>query len=99
MSLIIILGVALRYVLKYAVTKTLLVLGLGFVTYTGVGSLVDQLETALMNQYGQLTSDLWNVMSLCGIDVVITILISTLTLSMTIKGMVAGAKILTNLGR
>jgi len=99
MSLIIIIGIALRFILKYVVTKMFLVLGLGFVTYTGIGSLVDNLENALLSQYSSLDSDMWNMVSLCGIDVMIMIIFLILTLSLTIKGMVAGAKMLTSLGR
>jgi len=99
MPLVIMLGVAVQYILKYAVTKIMLVLGLGFVTYTGIGSLVDNLETALLNHYGSMSADVWNMATLCGLDVSLTILVSALALSLQIKGMVAGAKILSNIGR
>lgn len=99
MPLVIAIGVACQYIIKYAITKVLLVLGLGFVSYLGVDSLVDNIEAQLMSNYGSLESTMWNMASLCGLDVSITILVSALALSLQIKMIVAGAKFLTRLGR
>ena len=99
MWLVAILGVAARYLTKYVVTKGMLVLGLGFVTYTGVQTFVDNLETELMAQFNGLPADAFNLAAMCGIDVAITIIISALVMSITIRGISTGARMLTSIGR
>lgn len=99
MWLVMALGVAARFLTKYIITKALLVLGLGFVSYQGVGALVDNLEAALISEFNTLPGVVYEIAALCGVDVAITIVISTLTVSMTIRGVSAGAKILTTVGR
>jgi len=99
MPFLIMLGVAASFLTRYIVTKVMLAVGLGFVTYLGVDTLVDVLETQLLTSYGNLPAYAWQMASLCGLDIAITILVSTLALSMQIKMIVAGAKILTNIGR
>ena len=98
-ALVVMLGIAARFLVKYIVTKTLLLLGLGFVSYLGVSTLVDEFETLILANYGSLESSMWQMASLCGLDVSITIVISALALSMQIKIVVAGAKMLTSIGR
>ena len=99
MPLIILFGIAARFLTKYIVTKAMLVLGLGFVTYTGIGSLVDNIETQILSQYSGLPANVWAMASLCGLDVAITIVISAMALSLQIKLITAGAKLLTRMGR
>jgi len=99
MPLLIVLGVAARFLVKYIITKTLLVLGLGFVTYLGIDVLVDNIEAQLLSQFGGLPADIWNMASMAGLDVAITIIISAMALSLQIRLISAGAKMLTSIGR
>ena len=99
MPLIILFGIAARFLTKYIVTKAMLVLGLGFVSYTGVDLLVDNIEAQLLSQYSGLPANVWAMASLCGLDVAITIVVSAMALSLQIRLISAGAKMLTRLGR
>lgn len=99
MPLLIVIGVAARFLLKYMVTKAMLVLGLGFVSYLGVDTMVEQIESYIMTQYSGLPADAYAFASLAGLDVAVTIIISTLLLSMQIKLLSAGTKLLTRVGR
>lgn len=98
-ALIILFGGVARVLVKYVITKALLVLGLGFVTYLGIDTLVSNIETQVLSNYGSLSADIWNMVTLCGLDVSVTIILSALALSLQIKVVVAGAKMLTNVGR
>ena len=99
MPLVLLLGVAASFLTRYMVTKAMLLLGLGFVTYTGIGALVDNIEAQILANYAGMESTMWAMASLCGLDVSITIVISALALSLQIKLIVAGAKMFTRIGR
>jgi hypothetical protein len=99
MWLVAIIGVAIRFLVKYLITKSLLYLGFGFLAYTGIETLMDQLESQVMGAYASLPSMVWQIVSLCGLDVAITIILSALAMVLQVRVLGKAGALLVNLGR
>lgn len=90
MPIVIAIAIATRWLLKYTITKALLFLGLGYVTYLGIDVVFDQIEAEVMGNFTSMQADVYNLLVLCGVDVYLTLTLSAFTLYLTIKGVSAG---------
>lgn len=67
--------------------RVLVGVGIGWVTYSGVGAGLDALTTNIMNNYNGLGADILAVLNLAGFSVVINTLISSFVISATFRGL------------
>jgi hypothetical protein len=92
MQMILILAAAAGFMLRFVVTKTLLILGLSYVTYLGIDLLFTEAEEAVFYHLGGLPAAALNYALMTGIDVYLTLTFSAMTAAVLIKGIGAGVK-------
>jgi hypothetical protein len=92
MPILLILTAAAAFMLRFVVTKTLLILGLTYVTYLGIDLVFTTAEEAVFDNLGGLPAAALNYALMTGIDVYLTLTFSAMTAAMTIKGISAGVK-------
>jgi hypothetical protein len=92
MQFILLLTAAAAFMLRYVVTKTLLILGLSYVTYLGIDILFTEAEQAVFDNLGGLPAAALNYALMTGIDVYLTLTFSAMTAAVVIKGISAGVK-------
>lgn len=90
MPIVIAIAIAARWLLKYTITKSLLFMGLGYVTYLGIDVLFEEIEAAIFGAFTGIATDALNLLLLCGVDVYLTLTMSAFTTFLTIKGISAG---------
>lgn len=90
MPIVIAIAVAARWLIKYTITKALLFLGLGYITYLGIDVVFEEAEQAIYLHLNELTQDALSYALLCGVDEYIQIVFSAFTTSLLIRGISAG---------
>lgn len=90
MPLVIALAVAVRWLLKYTITKSLLFIGLGYVTYLGIDVVFENAEAAVWMSLDGLPAEAFSYALLCGIDVYISLVFSAFTTGLLVRGISAG---------
>ena len=83
-------GAFLKFFALYAITRLLLALGLSYVMITGFSDLIAQAEGAIQTEYGQLPSDVYQIVTMAGADVALTILFSALSIRFIMNGLSQG---------
>jgi len=76
----------------YAVTRVLLALGMSYILYQGLDVLLESAEDAILNAFGQLPADVYNILLMAGADVGFTILFSAFATRLLLSGWQAGSK-------
>jgi len=71
------------------VTRVLAGLGFGVATYTGVGSLMSQLQSDVFGQLGSVAGNVLNLLVMARVDDFMRLLFSAATVRLTIKGLTA----------
>lgn len=92
------IGIAVSILIRYIIVKIMLLVGLAFISYIGIDTLVDNFEVQIMSNYSAMPSIIWQVATLTGLDVAITIMLSALVLVLQIKLLKAGTKMLVRIG-
>ena len=92
MPLVAVLATAARWLLKYMITKAMVMLGIGYVSFTGIDALFTTIENEIWNSYNSLPGDIWSLVTLCGFDVYISVVLSAFSAYMVIKGLQAGVR-------
>lgn len=71
------------------VIRILYVLGVGFVTYTGVGALLGMIGDLFQSNLGVVPGELLQVIGLLNIDRAFTVIMSAVTIRATMRGLQA----------
>jgi len=90
--LVAIFGVAIKYLAAYAVARIFLALGLSYVVYQGMDTLMTNAQANITSQFGALGGSIYQIAAMCGVDVAITILFSAIAVKLLINGFSGGAK-------
>ena len=85
-----IFGVAIKVLAVYAVARVLLALGLSYVIYTGFDILINNMQAEIENNYGAMTAGVFEIVTMMGADVAISILFSAIAVRLVINGVVGG---------
>lgn len=91
-ALLLLWGAGIKILAAYAVTRVLLALGLSYVVYQGMDTLLDMLQGSVEGYYGGLPAIIHSVITLSGADVAISILFSAVAVRLLLNGFVGGAK-------
>lgn len=89
-----VLAIAARWLIRYIVVKAMTVLGLGFVSFIGVDALFDYIESEIAGQLAGMPGDIYQLVAMCGFIDYVSILTGAFVGVVTIKGMMAGARML-----
>jgi len=85
MPLVAVIGVALSYLTKFFITKALLALGLGYVSFIGISEVHEWFETQFIFAYNALPPDIYALATLAGLDDAIKIIMSSFATAWGIK--------------
>lgn len=66
------------------VAKIILALGVGVVSYTGMSALLNNLQSAVMNNAGSVSADVAAYLGLAGVDTCISMMMSALSIRLTL---------------
>jgi len=89
-GLVALIGVAIKVLAVYAVTRILLALGLSYVAVQGFDQMEGFFMTAIQDNFGALPVAVFEVLSLAGVDVFITIIFSCITVRLIMNGLAQG---------
>lgn len=79
------LGGVLLNIAGSVVGRVLLGLGIGFVTYSGLGASIDWLKTSIQNSFAGMPADTLSFLAWLWVDKAISLLFSAYTVAMTFK--------------
>jgi hypothetical protein len=79
------IGIALSLLTKYFITKALLALGLGFVTYAGINQIHEWFEAEFILAYTSMPSDLYAIATIAGVDDAIKIILTSVATAWSIR--------------
>lgn len=91
-ALITLAGGTIKLLLGYAITRFFLAIGVGYVTYIGMDTLLENFRTELEARFGELPGTVLDIMALSGADVGLSILFSAISIRLLYVGFVGGAK-------
>jgi hypothetical protein len=91
-ALVAMFGVGIKLLMAYAVTRLFLALGLAYVTYQGLDTLLSNIQSQIQSDYGSLSASVFAIISMCGADKAISIIFSAIAIRMVYNGVVGGAK-------
>lgn len=74
----------------YAVTRILLALGLSYWMVSGFTELKDNIYTMIQTNYAGIPAATYDIITLMGVDVAITIIFSCITVRMIMNGLANG---------
>lgn len=77
------------FVIVPLATRLLTALGVGFVTYQGVGAVFDELETKIFAQFSGMPETAYQILVLAGFDHALNIILSAMSAALVLKGMSA----------
>ncbi|QLF92217.1 DUF2523 domain-containing protein [Pseudomonas sp. ABC1] len=76
-------------IVGHLAARVLWSLGVGIATYTGLGWIVDQIETLIRTSYNGALAGIPQIMSLMGFDHAISIIFAAVSVRMTLMGLSA----------
>lgn len=86
-------GLAASAFVREVVVRITAALGIGVVTYTAVGPLMDQAEAAIISNFGGMSSSMLGVLALGRVDDAISVVISGCVVRLGMMGMTAAGSI------
>lgn len=86
------IGVFIAAILSGVIARVLLTLGLGIATYYGVQTLIDKLNNYVAGAFGNVGSDVVQIVGLLGLDEAMTVMLSAYVAVLTINGIQNGVK-------
>lgn len=84
---------ALVSVAESVVKRTVVALGVGAVTFAGVGSVMTQFRTFALERFGGLPGDVLSLLSMMSVGVALNIVFSAVMVRLTLKGLCASGNI------
>lgn len=78
-------GILLRIAIPYIIAKVFILLGLGFVTYTGIDFVLQALRDAAMTAIVNIPPEIVGLIGLTRIDVAVNIVLSALAIKTSIS--------------
>lgn len=84
----------LLFSLPWLIEKSLKLLGVGFVSYKGFEFVIDQLSDFVFSRFDNVGADLFAILVILKVDVGIAILFSAMSISLTLKLMTQGSKMI-----
>lgn len=90
MPIVIAIAIAARWLLKYTITKALIFLGLGYVTYLGIDVVFDNAEAAVWASLDGLPAEAFSYVLLVGLDVYVSLVFSAFATGLLVRGISAG---------
>lgn len=91
-ALLAMFGAGIKFLMAYAITRFLLAIGLSYVTYQGMDTLIDNMRSEIEGTYAALASATYDILSMMGADVAISILFSAIAVRLLLVGFSAGVK-------
>jgi hypothetical protein len=82
---------ALSWAVRGLVARVLVHLGLGVVTYVGMGVLIGKFSTFITQQIGGLPADVFAVTQLLGVTTMVNMVITAVTVKLTLGGLFDGS--------
>ena len=89
-GLLLLFGAGLKFLALYAVTRILIALGLSYIVISGFDDMGQYFEDEIISQYGALPAAVYEIVSMAGVDVAITILLSCISVRMIMNGVTNG---------
>lgn len=77
------------FVIVPIASRLLTALGVGFVTYQGVGLVFEELETKIFDQFSGMPETAYEILILAGFDQALNIILSSMSAALVLKGMSA----------
>lgn len=81
----------LKYLIPFLLYELFKVLGLGFVSYTGINIIFDNVRDLIVANFGRLSADVLAILSIAQVDVAINIMLSAVIVKFTITKLHGGA--------
>lgn len=72
-------------VIPWIISKLMKAIGFGLVTYLGLGLVLDQAESYVFDRFNNIGSDLFQILSIAGVDQGIKILFSCFAAALILK--------------
>ena len=91
-ALITMFGASIKYLMAYAITRFLVAMGISYVVYQGMDTLIDNVRTEIEGQYAAMGLGVYDILSLMGADVAISILFSAVSIRLLLVGFSGGVK-------
>lgn len=91
-AILMMFGASIKYLMAYAITRFLLAIGLSYVIYQGMDTLIQNVESEIMSNFSALGVTLYEFLLLAGADVAFSIVFSAISIRLLLVGFSGGVK-------